>query len=191
MIKKTLIGLALVIAILIITIALQPGEFRVERSATLDASPAALFEQVNHHHKFALWNPWLELDPNVVNTYSGPESGVGATCSWKGNRNVGAGSSTIIESKPNELVRMRMEWLEPMQGTSTVDFTFTPEADKTVVTWAMYGPQSFIGKAVSLVMDCEKMCGPQFEKGLISLGKAATAQPGTITQAETIITATP
>ena len=182
MIRKILIALAAVIAILVVVIALQPGDFRVERSATLDASPAALFEQVNDHHKFALWNPWLELDPNVVNTYSGPESGVGAVCSWKGNSNIGAGSSTIIESKPNELVRMRMDWLEPMQGTSTVDFTFKPAADGTVVTWAMYGPQTFMGKAVSLVMDCEEMCGPQFEKGLASLGRAASSPSITATK---------
>ncbi|MES2476683.1 MAG: SRPBCC family protein [Verrucomicrobiota bacterium] len=181
MIRKILIGLAAVIAILLVVIALQPGDFRVERSATLAASPAALFEQVNDHRKFTVWNPWMELDPNVVNTYSGPESGVGAVCSWKGNSNIGAGSSTIIESKPHELVRMRMDWKEPMEGTSTVDFTFKPEGDKTVVTWAMYGPQTFMGKAVSLVMDCEEMCGPQFEKGLASLGKAAT-QPATLTQ---------
>ncbi len=182
MIKKILIGLAAVIAILLIVIALQPGDFRVERSATLAASPAALFGQVNDHHKFAVWNPWMELDRDVVNTYSGPESGVGAVCAWKGNSNVGAGSSTIIESKPNELVRMRMDWKEPMQGTSTVEFTFQPQGENTIVTWAMYGPQNFMGKAVSLVMDCEEMCGPQFEKGLASLGKAASTHPAPISQ---------
>lgn len=173
MIKKILIGLAAVIAILPIVIALQPSDFRVERSATLAASPAALFDQVNDHHKFAKWNPWMELDPNVKNTYSGADSGVGAVCSWQGNSEVGAGSSTIIESKPNELVRFKMDWKEPMEGTSTVDFIFKPEGDKTVVTWAMYGPQTFMGKAVSLVIDCDKMCGTQFEKGLIHLEKAA------------------
>jgi uncharacterized protein YndB with AHSA1/START domain len=180
MIKKTIIGLAAVIALIIIVIALQPDDFRVERSATLAAPPAALFEQVNDHHKFAVWNPWLELDPEVVNTYSGPESGVGAVCSWSGNSDIGEGSSTIIESKPHERIRMRMDWLKPMQGTSTVEFTFKPDGENTVVTWAMYGPQTFMGKAVSLVMDCEQMCGPQFEKGLANLGKAASNPPAPI-----------
>lgn len=67
-----------------------------------------------------------------------------------------------------------MDWLKPMQGTSTVDFTFKPQGDQTIVTWAMYGPQTFMGKAMSLVMSCEKMCGPQFEQGLIDMGKAAS-----------------
>src|ERR1043166_5901563 len=175
MIKKILIGFVALIVILLAVIATRPAEFRVVRSATLAASPAALFEQVNDHHKFTVWNPFMKLDPNVKNTYSGPEAGVGAVCSWDGNRDIGAGSCTITESKPNELVRYRMEWKRPMEGTATVDFTFKPTGDKTVVTWAMYGKNNFMGKAISLFMDCDKMCGPQFEKGLADLGALAVA----------------
>ena len=60
------------------------------------ASPAALFEQVNDHHKFTVWNPFLKLDPNVNNT------------------EIGAGSANIIERKLGELVRERMDWKRPM-----------------------------------------------------------------------------
>lgn len=176
MIKKILIGLAAVIVLFVFVAATMPAQFHVERSATLPASPAALFAQVNDHHKFAVWNPFLKLDPNVKNTYSGPDSGVGATCAWDGNSDIGAGSSTIIESKPNELIRMRMDWKRPMEGTSAVDFTFKPEGDKTVVTWAMYGTNGFLGKAVSIFLDCDKMVGPQFEQGLAELGKVTVAQ---------------
>lgn len=178
LIKKILVGLVAVIIVFLILVATRPADFRVERSATIAASPDALFEQVNDHRKFAVWNPWLKLDPNVKNTYSGPDSGVGAVCSWDGNNNIGAGSSTIIESKPGELVRQRMDWKRPMEGTSTVDFTFKSEGDKTVVTWAMYGKNGFMGKAVSVFMDCDKMIGPKFEEGLAELGKVvAVKQP--------------
>ena len=179
MIKKILIGLAAVIVIFLIIVATRPADFRVERSATLAASPAALFEQVNNHHKFVVWNPFMKLDPNVKNTFSGPDSGVGAVCSWDGNSDIGAGSATIIESKPNELVRLRMDWKRPMEDVATADFTFKPEGDKTVVTWAMYGKNGFMGKAMSLFMSCEKMCGPEFEKGLADLGKVTATSAST------------
>lgn len=174
--KIFIIGASVVVALLalfLIAAALQPDDFSVERSATFDASPAALFAQVNDHRNFVKWNPFNELDPDVKNTFSGTDSGVGAVCYWKGNSRTGAGSSTIIESKPNELVRLRMDFKEPMENTSTVDFTFKPEGDKTLVTWKMYGPQNFVGKAFSLVMSTEKMCGPMFEKGLASMEKSA------------------
>src|SRR5437763_6781751 len=144
MIKKILIGLTTLILMFFIVVSTRPADFRVERSATIAAPPAALFEQVNDHHKFAVWNPFLKLDPNVKNTYSGPDSGVGAACTWDGNSKIGAGSATIIESKPGELVRQRMDWKRPIQGTSTVEFTFKAAGDKTVVTWAMYGKNGFM-----------------------------------------------
>jgi catechol 2,3-dioxygenase-like lactoylglutathione lyase family enzyme len=169
MLKKILIVVGVLIAALLIIVATRPADFHVERSATIAAPALALFEQVNNHHKFNAWNPFLKLDPNVKNTYSGPEAGVGAVCSWDGNRDIGAGSATIIESKPGELVRMRMDWKRPLEGTSTVDFTFKPEGDKTVVTWAMYGKNRFMGKLLSMFMDCDKMVGPQFEQGLANL----------------------
>lgn len=173
MIKKILLGLAAVVALILIVAVFQPNEFRVKRSASLAASPAALFEHVNNHHKFNEWNPFLKLDPAAKHTYSGPDAGVGAVCSWQGNSDVGEGTATIVESKPGELVRLRMDWRKPLTGTSTVDFTFKPEGDMTVVTWDMYGPNSFMGKLMGLFINCEKMCGDQFEKGLASLGAAA------------------
>lgn len=175
MIKKVLLVLAAVVALFLVVVAMRPADFHVQRSATLPASPAALFDQVNDHHKFTVWNPFMKLDPNVKNTYSGPDAGVGAVCGWEGNSDIGAGSCTIIESRPGELVRCRMDWKRPMEGTSTVDFSFKPEGGKTVVTWAMYGKNNFMGKLVSLFMDCDKICGPQFEKGLADMGAAAAA----------------
>ncbi|MBI1842109.1 MAG: SRPBCC family protein [Verrucomicrobia bacterium] len=175
MIKKLLLGFIALVVVFLLFAATRPADFRVERSATLSASPAALFAQVNDHHKFTVWNPFMKIDPHVKNTYSGPDSGVGSVCSWDGNSDIGAGSSTIIESKPGELVRCKMDWKRPMEGTSTVEFTFKPVGDKTLVTWAMYGRNSFLGKVVSVFMDCDKMVGPQFEKGLIDLGAVAAA----------------
>jgi uncharacterized protein YndB with AHSA1/START domain len=174
MIKKIILGLAAVIAILLVVAAMQPADFRVERSLTIAASPTALFDQVNDHKKFAAWNPWEKMDPSSKTVYSGTDSGVGAVASWKGDK-VGEGSATITESKPGELVRQRMDWKAPMEGVSTVDFTFKPEGEKTVVTWAMYGKNGFMGKLMSLFMDCESMCGPEFEKGLADLEKVVTA----------------
>lgn len=182
MTKKILLGTAMFVAVslvfVLIIAATRPADFRVQRTALLTAAPATLFDQVNDQHKFALWNPFMKLDPNIQNSFSGPESGVGAVCSWEGNRQVGAGSCTIIESKPVELVKFRLDWKRPMQGTATADFSFKSQGDKTAVTWAMYGKNTFMGKVMSLFMDCDKMCGAQFEKGLADLG-AVTAAPTT------------
>lgn len=177
MIKKILLGLVAIIALILIVAALKSPDYRVERSRTIAAKPEVLFDYFNNHKKFNEWDPFTKMDPAAKTTYSGPEAGVGAVASWVGEK-TGEGSATIIESKPGELIRERMDWKKPMEGTSTVDFTFKPEGDKTTVTWVMYGKnEGLLAKTMSLFMDCESMCGPEFEKGLADLDKLVTSAP--------------
>lgn len=176
MIKKILLALVALLAVVLIIPVFKSPHFRVERSRAIAAPPSVLFEYFNNHRKFNEWNPFSKMDPKAKITYSGPEAGVGAVSSWAGDV-TGEGSATITESKPGELVRERMDWKKPMEGVSTVEFTFKPQGDKTLVTWAMYGESNYAGKLMSLFMDCEKMCGPEFEKGLSDLEKLVAAAP--------------
>lgn len=175
MLKKLLIALAVLVLGIFAAALLKSPDFRVERSLVIAAPAEKLFSYFDNHKKFNEWNPWAKMDPEAKNTYSGPESGVGAVASWDGKM-VGKGSATITESKPNERIIERMDWLEPMQGVSTVEFTFKPESEgKTKVTWAMYGTnQGLLSKVMSLVFNCESMCGPEFEKGLADVAKLVT-----------------
>jgi hypothetical protein len=84
---------------------------------------------------------------------------------------------TIIESRPGELIRIRMDFLKPFKATNTAEFTFKPQGDQTFVTWSMYGKNNFIAKAIGLFMDCDKMIGDQFEKGLADMKAVAQAAP--------------
>ena len=177
MLIKLLIALAILLVVFVVIIATRPGDFRYTRSATITAAPERLFGQVNDLHKFQDWNPWAKVDPSCVITYSGPASGVGSAYTWAGNKEVGEGTMTIVETKPGELVRARMDFRKPFAATNTVDFTFKPEGNHTVVTWSMYGPNNFMGKAIGLFIDCDKMCGDQFIKGLATLKSLAEAAP--------------
>ncbi len=177
MLKKILVVLVLLIVVLLIVVAVQSADFRVTRSATIAAPPAAVFERLNDFHKWNDWSPWAKLDPNAKNTFEGPASGVGAKFAWSGNNEVGEGSMTITESKPSELVRMKLDFVRPFEATSTTEFTLKPEGGGTAITWSMSGRNNFIGKAVGLFMNCDKMVGGQFEKGFANL-KALVETPG-------------
>ncbi len=176
MIKKILLILVALLAVMLIIPFFKSPKFHVERSREIAAPAAVVFEYFNNHKKFNEWNPFMKMDPQAKVTYTGPEAGVGAVSSWVGDK-TGDGSATITESKPGELVRERMDWKKPMEGVSTVDFTFKPQGDKTLVTWAMYGDSNYVGKLMSIFMDCETMCGPQFEKGLADLSQLVAATP--------------
>jgi hypothetical protein len=49
-----------------------------------------------------------------------------------------------------------MDWKRPMTGTATVDFTFKPEGDQTVVTPGDMRQKQFPGQVVSLFMIATK-----------------------------------
>lgn len=170
--KKLLTALAVVAALIVvfvIVVAMQPSTFRISRSATMSAPAATVFPHVNELKKWQPWSPWMKLDPNAKSTFEGPEGGKGAVMTWAGNNEVGEGKMTIIESRPNELVRFRLEFYKPMAGTSEAEFTFKPGGNQTTVTWSMSGTNNFIGRAMCMVMNMDKMVGGQFENGLASL----------------------
>ncbi|MCC6698769.1 MAG: SRPBCC family protein [Candidatus Hydrogenedentes bacterium] len=172
MLKVVLVVVAVVAVLVVVLVALiasRPSEFRVTRTATMSAPPEAIFAQVNDLHKWEAWNPWGKLDPNLKNTYEGAPAGEGAVYSWVGNKNVGEGRMTIVESRPNESIQIRLEFFKPMAATNTAEFTFKPEGDRTSVTWTMYGANTFMGKAIGMVMDMDKMIGGNFEQGLKDL----------------------
>ena len=159
----------LAIIIILYLASKQPDEFGVTRTGNIAAPASAIFPHVNNLHKWEAWSPWAKLDPNSKTTFDGPDEGVGAKMSWAGNNKVGVGSMTVTESRPSEYIKLKLEFLKPMQATNTGEFSFKTEGDQTTVTWSMNGTNNFMGKVVSLFMNCEKMAGGQFEKGLTSL----------------------
>lgn len=164
-------ALVVLVAIVCVAASMQPTDFSYSRSATFKATPAAVFEQVNDFHKWDAWSPWVKLDPNAKSVYEGPASGEGAKFSWDGNSNVGTGNMTIVESKPNDVVRIRLEFIRPMAGVCDTTMKIDPKGDETSLTWTMAGENSFPAKVMSLFMDCEKMCGDMFNEGLENMRK--------------------
>jgi len=173
MLKKILIALALLIAGFAAVVAMQPSEFRVERTATVAAPPASVFAHVDDLHKWEAWSPWAKLDPAAKVAYEGAPAGKGAGFTWSGNDKVGEGRITIVESHPAELVDIKVDFTRPFAGSNSSTFTFKPEGDGTAVTWSMSGHQNFLEKAVRLVMNGKKMIGDQLDQGLAQLKNVA------------------
>jgi len=176
MLKYILLGLLLLVVVFVIVVATRPADFRVSRSATIGAPPAIIFDHVSNLHQFQVWSPFAKIDPSAKITYAGPESGRDASFSWDGNGQSGAGSMTCTECRPGELLGYRLDFLRPFKGTNQVEFAFKPSGDQTVVSWTMTGTYNIVTKAMSVFMDCDKMCGPMFEKGLADLKGLAEAE---------------
>jgi hypothetical protein len=175
MIKKILFALAAIVVLFVVIVVVQPGEFRIARSAIVNAPAAAVFAQVNDFRKWDAWSPWAKRDPKMKVTHEGAPAGAGATYYWSGNNEVGEGRMTLTESRAGELVRIKLDFIRPFASTNITEFAFKPDGERTNVTWSMSGTNNFMAKAFGLFVDVEKMVGADFEKGLGQLKSVAEA----------------
>jgi uncharacterized protein YndB with AHSA1/START domain len=169
MLAKILIALALIVVVVLVVVAWQPATFRIARSTTISAPPEHVFAQVNDLHNWEAWSPWLKADPAAKTEYEGAPAGTGAAFRWSGNKDVGEGRMTITESRPHDLVRLRLDFMRPFASTSVAEFTFVPAGNRTAVTWSMTGDKNFLAKAIHMVLDMDKMVGGKFDEGLAQM----------------------
>ena len=178
MLKWTLAAVAAVIVVFVIVVALQPSDFRIERSATMRAPAPAAFAQVNDFQNWQAWSPWEKVDPALKRQYEGPKAGTGAVYAWQGNKDVGEGRMTIMESRPGEVVRIKLEFFKPFAATNAAEFSFKPAgADTTAVTWSMAGQNTFLSKAICLFVDMDRMVGGMFDQGLTQMKAIVERRP--------------
>jgi len=142
----------------------------VERSATIAASPAEVFERVGNLQGWDDWSPWAEMDPNMNKTYGGEPGAVGSSYHWTGNRKVGEGQMTIKATEPDEHVVIDLRFVKPFKSESVTEVVLTPAGESTEVTWRMTGENNFMTKVMGVFgRGMDKMVGPDFEKGLAKL----------------------
>ena len=169
------IAMVVVVAGLLAYAARRPDTFRVQRATGINAPAEHIFPLIANLKSMNTWNPFVEPDPAIKIAYSGPDSGKGAAHTWSGNGKVGEGRIEITDAAPSSRVAMRLDMNKPMKAHNAVEFTLQPNGNSTMVTWAMSGRQPFLAKLMTVFIDCDKMVGSQFEKGLGKLKAIAEA----------------
>jgi len=169
MLRKSLLVVAALIALILIYAGTRPDAFRVERSTQIKAPPEKIFALINDLHQWEAWSPWEKIDPQIKRTYAGAASGKGAVYEWNGNKDIGQGRMEIAETTAPSRVLIKIDFLKPFEAHNLVEFTLASQGDTTTVTHAMYGPSPYIAKLMGLVLSMDKMVGGKFEEGLGSL----------------------
>lgn len=146
-----------------------PSSKRVERSATVKASPEAVFAALSSTEGYQLFNPYRDTDANLKITPFGPASGLGSGFAFDGKE--GKGTSTIVALEVNRSVTYQID-LGPM-GKPVQTITIAPGDGGTDVTWTTesafgYNP---LGRIFGLFMD--GFVGPVTERGLENMGRIA------------------
>lgn len=156
-------------------IATRPADFAVIRRTVVAAPPAVVYARLVDLRRWAEWNAFERGIGDLRLTYVGPRAGVGAGYHYV-SPTAGEGRMTVVAAEPGTRLAVRAEFLKPMRSTNALAFTLAPVAGGTEVTWAMTGRNDFVGKAVSLLVDMDRMVGGKFEQGLADLKRLSEAE---------------
>ncbi len=176
MLKK--IGMALVVGLLgfLLFVSTRESKFSYERSGFIQAPPEKVFPYISQLKLGSLWSPFEEADPNMKKNYIGADGSPGAIYEFEGNSDVGAGKLEILKVTPSEAVELKLTMIKPFAAENFILYTLTPENGGVRFSWRMSGDGGFMGKLMSVLIDCDKMIGGQFEKGIANLKKLVEAQ---------------
>jgi hypothetical protein len=75
----------------------------------------------------------------------------------------------ITDSAPSSRLAITLDFFRPFEAHNSIEFGLKPVGDGTNISWVMNGNNTFMGKAMSVFMNMDKMVGKDFETGLSNL----------------------
>ena len=172
--KYILFLLLILIIGMAIYVAIQPNEFEVSRTRTINAPSQVVYNQVIDLKNWEAWSSWAESDPDMRITLSEQTKGIGGSYSWEDKD--GAGNMKITETIPNTSIQQEMQF-EDMPA-SNVSWNFQENKDgATQVKWTISGKDlTFKFKAfTTLIGGIEKEIAPHYERSLEKLDSIVLA----------------
>jgi Polyketide cyclase / dehydrase and lipid transport len=177
------VGVLLVVSVagVLLLAVSKPDTFRVQRATSIKAPSDRIFPLIADFHGWSAWSPYEKLDPAMKRTFGGADKGKGAVYEWESDGKAGKGRMEITDAPAPSKVTIKLDFLKPFESHNTAEFKLEPSGDSTELTWAMYGPNLFIGKVMSIFFDMDKMIGKDFETGLANLKTLAEQKPDATT----------
>jgi uncharacterized protein YndB with AHSA1/START domain len=173
MLKKIALVVVVLLVALLAYAATRPDTLHVQRAATVNAPPEAIFPLITDFHRWTAWSPYEKRDPAMTRTYSGAAQGKGAVYEWEGNSEVGQGRMEITDTSDPSRVTIKLDFIKPFEGHNVAEFALVPQGGTTTVTWSMDGPSPYLGKLIGVFVNMDTMIGKDFETGLANLKTAA------------------
>ncbi|MFQ5625611.1 MAG: SRPBCC family protein [Methyloligellaceae bacterium] len=169
-IKRLILGVALLLLLLVVVAFALPQHITVARSKVINAPESDVFPYVNSLKRFNEWSPWAARDPETKYVFSGPEEGEGARMEWSSNNpEVGSGAQEIIESQPNALVRVNLNFGD--MGKAKAAYQLKPSGAGTRIVWVFDTNvgNNPVQRWMGLMFD--RWVGQDYEAGLERLKK--------------------
>lgn len=160
-----------------------PASQKVEKTITINAPAAIVYEQLSRLEHFNQWSVWSRQDSAVQFSFSGTDGTVGASAAWKGDPALSGEGRIVIKSlEPGHKVVQTLQFSKPRKGKGESVFTVTEKNGLTTVAWKFEMATPRPWNIFNLFYSMDKEMGSDFEKGLFALKEITEKQAGTAPQ---------
>lgn len=169
--KKILIGIAILIVLILVTAVFVKKEYSVERELTINKPKQEVFDHIKLLKNHAKFNVWSMMDPEMKTEYTGTDGTIGFKSAWDSkNENVGKGEQTIAKITEGERIDFDLHFIKPFEGMAKAYMSTTANSEnQTTVKWAFESKMPYPMNLMLLFMNMDNMLGPDLEKGLLNL----------------------
>lgn len=172
-VKMFLIAVLVFGSLIFILSLLFPSTARMERSGSINAPLAAVYEEISNLQTWAAWNPWhpaYRKGVDVLQQYSKPPTGLGAWFTWSntaGSTASGRVEIVTADSLKGITYNMTHPAMKPVKGF--LELKPTADGKGTAILWRL---ETNVGitpwwKLRGFLMD--RMFGSSMEEGLNKL----------------------
>jgi hypothetical protein len=162
------LGLAVVVALALITGLFLPKDYAVSRTVTIERSNTDVFEYARMTRNQEDYSVWWKMDPNQVNTYTGEDGTVGFVAAWTSELDsVGSGEEEIIVIEEGKRIGFALRFKEPFESQASSEMLFaSTDSTTTQLTWNFNGNMAYPFNVMQLFMSMEDMLGSDIQEGL-------------------------
>ena len=169
--KKILVILILVVAIVLTAAYFMPKNYAIEREITINKPVDSVFDYVKYLKNQNEFSTWANIDPKIKTTYSGTDGAVGSISAWESDvKEVGVGEQEIIKITEGKRIDFALRFKKPMEDNA-IGFMSTEAVagNQTKVKWGVSGVIPYPMNIMLPMMKMDQMIGNDLQKGLENL----------------------
>lgn len=168
--KKILISIVLLVALLLITALFIKNDYTVKRSALINKPKQEVFDYIKLLKNQENYNTWAMMDPSKKVEYKGTDGTVGFMSAWDSDKEAGKGEQEIVAITEGMQINFELRFIKPFEGIAYSDLVAQDvDAGKTNVTWTFKGRTPYPFNLIHLFMNMDEMMGTEMDKSLTNL----------------------
>lgn len=170
--KKILLVLAVIAALVLLVAAFVDGQVKYEKSIDINASIDRVWSNVNSLSAMEKWSPWGSKDSAMKRTYSGSDGDIGSKFCWESaKKEVGKGCQTLVSRQRPNRVDTELKFLTPYESEAKAYILLASSAAGTKATWGFTSEVPYPFRIMNLFTNLDEMLDPDYTTGLKNLKK--------------------